>query len=203
MISVSLANSRSTPRGNSRRLAASRSVMSDGSGVIRTCCWRWMPGPLSTRAGPSRNESTCSRIVTERSGYSNVPTLKRSKGGTSAGEPTNANAAVAGFSTMRAPVWKRNHSVTAGSMRSLASSQIGVSWSHSVSAMAPTPADRGAGTVRRSPSGAIVPGRAVASSTARNVACAASTESAVSYTHLDVYKRQSWDCRISGWARGP
>src|SRR5690242_18799728 len=89
---------------------------------------------------------------------------------------TNAKAASPGASTSLQPQWKRNHWQTASCLRSSASSQTGVSLTHSVSATAAAPADSGAGGGTAAATGRTVPGDAVASRMARKVDCAASTE---------------------------
>src|SRR5262249_44048171 len=99
-------------------------------------------------------------------------------------------------SMMRAPVWKRSQSITAGAARNFSSSQTGVSWSHNVSAIAATPATSGGGGATGALSRATVPGRAVASSTARDVDCAPSPGSenaAATISALAPHQREELD----------
>src|SRR5262245_20509407 len=136
-----------------------------------------MPGPIKVSDTPRLKLRTSRPMVVERSGYAGEPRANASNGGNALASPINANAARAGSPTIGAPVWKRSHSATAGFDDSPGSNHTGVSWSIIASANAATAGNSGTGAEATPRRGWIVPGRAVADITARNVACEAMAES--------------------------
>src|SRR6187402_3177296 len=113
--------------------------------------------------------------VVERSGYSLVPSAKRSSEGSAPPSLISAKAAIEESWITGAPVWNFSHFVTSELSDIRASSQSGVSWSNSVSAIAAVPRIIGPavpaiGTMRWTE-----PGRAIASMTERKVDCADNT----------------------------
>src|SRR5215510_11440880 len=116
--------------------------------------------------------------VVERSGYSLVPSAKRSSTGSRTPSLISAKAAIEESCTTGAPVWNLSHFTTSVLSASRASSHSGVSWSNSVKAIAAVPRIIGPavpaiGTMRWTE-----PGRAIASMTERKVDCADKTLSA-------------------------
>ena len=98
-----------------------------------------MPGPRSSRAGPCVRLSTCRISVVERSGYSLLPNAKRSSAGSSRGSPIKAKLLIEESAITGALVWNLSHLATSDVSDIRRSSQIGVSWSNRVSAMAAVP----------------------------------------------------------------
>ena len=146
---------------------------SPGSGLAAKRASPRMPGPDRRRpvsCAPSSPPSARTSVV-ERSGYAGLPSAKASKGGQRAGSETRAKAASPGSATTGAPVWKRRNAATAGSRASGASSQRAASASASVRATAASSGVSGAGGSRAASRCWTVPGRASASSTARNTPC--------------------------------
>ncbi len=74
-----------------------------------------------------------------------MPRLNAAKSGTSAAVPANAKAARAGSATSSQPQWKRSHAAMSSCAARSAPSQTGVSWSHSVNAIAAAPRAKGEG----------------------------------------------------------
>ena len=68
-----------------------------------------------------------------------LPSAKRSSAGRLAGSPTSAKLAIDESATTGAPVWNLSHLATSGVADIRPSSQTGVSWSNSVSAIAAVP----------------------------------------------------------------
>src|SRR5690349_12858318 len=166
------------PRGNSVALTDRRSNRSPGWTDARSVVTPPMPGPCSSTAGPSLRPSTCRISVVERSGYSALPNAKRSSAGRLLGSPTSAKLAIDESATTGALVWNLSHLPTSDVADIFESSQIGVSWSNRVSAMAAVPRIIASGVPAAEPMRWMLPGRAIASITDRNVDCADNTLSA-------------------------
>src|SRR6185437_4472429 len=113
--------------------------------------------------------------VVERSGYSLVPNAKRERSGSALPFPISAKLQTEGSSSTGAPLWNLSHFATSEVSDILASSQIGVSLSNRVSAIAAVPHIIGPGVPTLATTRCTVPGRAIASITERKVDCADST----------------------------
>src|SRR6266568_2792703 len=113
--------------------------------------------------------------VVERSGYSLVPRAKRSSEGSAPPSLISAKAAIEESCTTGAPVWNLSHFRTSELSDIRASSQSGVSWSNSVSAIAAVPRIIVAGVPAIGTMRWTEPGRAIASITERKVDCADNT----------------------------
>src|SRR3954447_13268436 len=137
-----------------------------------------MPGPRNSKGAPSVRLSTCRISVVERSGYSLLPNAKRSSGGSFAGSAINAKLAIEQSAITGALVWNLSHLETSDVSDIAGSSQIGVSWSNSVSAMAAAPCIIAAGVPAAATMCWTLPGRAIADITERKVDCADNTLSA-------------------------